>query len=230
MKSIFLKKFCLLSGCLLLSLFSMYAHTTSYAIRCAPNKNVWMAPPSNIISFSANAEAKHIKLCWTTSNEADKTYFTIEKSVDGKSFESVEKIDGMGNGYKDMTYTAMDYNVADGVCYYRVKQTDINGKSYYSNLAAINISLKGEFNFFVSPNPTDGKDLKLQIRNITYGKLQIKIYNLIGREMYTNILPVTTAGDFTTTIDLPDNLPSGNYFVTIDANNSVCTKKFIIRR
>ena len=64
-------------------------------------------------------------------------YFTIERSSDCKKFEPILQKDGAGNSTKTIYYGALDQNPLKGDSYYRLKQTDFDGKTSYSNVISI---------------------------------------------------------------------------------------------
>ncbi|MBK9320616.1 MAG: hypothetical protein IPM91_18695 [Bacteroidetes bacterium] len=53
--------------------------------------------PIDLISFSGEALYNHNLLQWVTATETNNDYFTIEKSLNGTSFEIIGNIDGAGN-------------------------------------------------------------------------------------------------------------------------------------
>lgn len=62
----------------------------------------------------------------TTASAYDNDYFTVERSPDGRSRESLLKVAGR-NGKEAQQYIAEDVQPLPGWSYYRLKQTDYNG-------------------------------------------------------------------------------------------------------
>jgi hypothetical protein len=79
-----------------------------------------------------------VDLKWTTASEKDNDFFTVERSVDGTDFEKILTLPGAGNSAVQRNYSASDKEPVMGVSYYRLKQTDYNGKFTYSEIKKVN--------------------------------------------------------------------------------------------
>ena len=84
--------------------------------------------------------------------------------------------------------------------------------------------------FTLFPNPAPGGQLTLKFSSISAGNLDVKIFNLVGKEMFSQTIRVTAKGEFTGNIELPQSLPSGAYLVKTDLNNSTCTRMLTLRK
>ena len=102
--------------------------------------------PIELITFSGQKEGNNNQLNWTTASEQNNDYFTVEKTTDNENFMSVGKVDGAGNSTEIIDYSLVDYDVLPVVNYYRLKQTDFDGKYTFSEVITIdnrkNISSK----------------------------------------------------------------------------------------
>jgi hypothetical protein len=179
-----------------------------------------------IISFTAVPDGPTVNLEWELASESNKYFYTAEKSLDGIKFELIDKIDGSG----ETRFHTKDEKPWNGLTYYRIKQTDMNGKYSYSRTVTVKLSLSRFFNFTVYPNPTTGNNLKLKLMNVNADKVLVTVFNIIGNEVYSQVILVTPGEEFLATLILPSELNQGSYIVKIDANNSSCTKRFIMRK
>jgi len=93
--------------------------------------------PISLISFEGVQEDRSNKLRWTTASEKNNDYFTVEKTTDGKTFEEIGNIQGAGNSIYYNSYQLTDINVEPIINYYRLKQTDFDGKSTYSDIISL---------------------------------------------------------------------------------------------
>jgi hypothetical protein len=108
--------------------------------------------PVKFDEFTAKQEGNNVVLKWATQTETNNQYFTIERSYDGKSFEKIKVVEGKINANQKNNYSIVDNNVKAGTSYYRLKQTDIDGKSsYFPELRLVNV-LKNESGV-IYPNP-----------------------------------------------------------------------------
>ncbi|MBI4946210.1 MAG: T9SS type A sorting domain-containing protein [Bacteroidetes bacterium] len=171
--------------------------------------------PVELLSFNAVCSEEKVKLQWSTATESNNDYYSIERSIDGVNFSVIGKVKGAGNSSITRQYTFTDPSAADGVSYYRLKQTDYDGKSSVSKTVSYNKS-----NCFMSlyPNPFD-KTLYLSTGSGNSVNALIRIINVLGQEVYSQHIIIP--GDNTiVAINLPA-LASGMYFVWInDTDNS----------
>ena len=92
-----------------------------------------------------------IAVLWSTINEKNNDFFTIEKSTDAKYFYAIGELTAVGEGFVETDYTFEDISVVEGAAYYRVKQTDFNGNFSYSKIFFLDVVI--ELDFVVYPNP-----------------------------------------------------------------------------
>jgi hypothetical protein len=113
--------------------------------------------PVGMLYFHAQPDNGGVGLTWATTSEANNSYFTVEKSRDGTSFESVQRVSTAapdGNSSVQLNYTGYDANPYSGVSYYRLRQTDLDGHDNYSAVEAVNFAKRSTL--AVYPNPTKG--------------------------------------------------------------------------
>jgi hypothetical protein len=95
-----------------------------------------------------------VKLSWTTATETDNDYFSIEYAADAMDWKEKGKIKGAGFSKTNQEYVFIDSNRSQTTSYYRLKQTDFNGKSVY--LKTISVEPYIPLNpILVYPNPAN---------------------------------------------------------------------------
>lgn len=161
--------------------------------------------PVELAFFKAIQNENTIDLHWQTLSELNNRGFDIQKSVDGKTFETLAFVEGKGNSLETIDYHFKDKNPNDGLNYYRLKQMDFDGAFEFS--AVVVVDLKKENTFIVYPNPTAEN---LTIKTDFKGLVQIFIYNINGQIVYQNTQPMNNQME----INLGD-LVSGNYHLVI---------------
>lgn len=108
--------------------------------------------PIELLSFTANAVDNKVVRCdWVTASEIDNDYFTIERSKNGIEFETAGITDGAGNSNYQLSYAFTDTEPYRGLSYYRLKQTDFDGRSSYSEIVAVMLTDKNSL--IGVPNP-----------------------------------------------------------------------------
>lgn len=95
------------------------------------------ALPIELLYFKGIAFEYGNTLCWSTASESNNDYFTVEKSSDGKEWREIAKKPGAGNSVMTLNYSIQDQNVESIVNYYKLKQTDYDGKFKYSEIISI---------------------------------------------------------------------------------------------
>jgi hypothetical protein len=106
---------------------------------------VWTPPeplPIVLMSFEGLAESGYNHLFWKTASESNNDYFTIERTQDGINYKQLTNINGAGNSNTTLSYDYIDYDIENTINYYRLKQTDYDGKFEYSHVIAIDNTRK----------------------------------------------------------------------------------------
>ncbi len=93
--------------------------------------------PIELVSFDATAQVSSVALAWVTASELNNDYFTVERSADGMNWSTVLKVDGAGTTNQRSSYNAEDTRPLEGLSYYRLKQTDYDGKFTYSPIKSV---------------------------------------------------------------------------------------------
>jgi len=88
--------------------------------------------PMTLSYFDGYCSQSGIELFWETGSEINNDYFTIERSLDLEYFSEVTIVPAAGNSSSYLQYQTTDYIAIEGINYYRLKQTDFDGKSTYS--------------------------------------------------------------------------------------------------
>jgi len=99
-----------------------YFDILDFSISCNP------ALPIELLSFDGSKKDDYNLLKWTTASENKNDYFTIERSEDGENWEILDVIKGSGNSTSSINYNLIDDSFRNVINYYRLKQTDYDGK------------------------------------------------------------------------------------------------------
>ena len=131
--------------------------------------------PIELLVFNGeNINGKNL-LFWTTSTEINNDYFTLEKSIDALNFYKIGNVSGAGNSNTNLDYQFIDDNVVESTNYYRLKQTDFDGKISYSNM--VDVSIQKLVSTSIFPNPAINQ-IVLSGENSELKNFQI--YNILG--------------------------------------------------
>ena len=135
--------------------------------------------PISLLSFKGELNKDNTLLEWITESEFNNDYFTIERSEDAVEFTPIIVKKGQGNSNTSKYYSATDYNASkDKTSYYRLKQTDFNGRFTYSEIISI--------------NPKEQYEIKYLNHNLSISSsknnIKVVIYDIMGKEVYSNII------------------------------------------
>ncbi len=159
-----------------------------------------------------------VLISWETQSELNNSYFELQRSVEGIEFENLKTIAAIGNSTNSIYYSFTDENPIQGFAYYRIKQVDLDGQTFYSKIMSVNCGNNKEaFSFY--PNPNNGT---FTINSLKSGKLSV--FNTIGsRVAYQNI------AEGNLNIDL-SHLADGVYYLQLESDFSSSVKKVIINK
>ncbi len=201
---------------------SFYMGSVNYT-----NSPLNMAPlPIELSYFNAKFDGSNVELAWTTQSETNNSFFAVERTQNGEDFEVVATEKGAGNSSTVLNYHAYDMNPLRGVAYYRLKQTDVNGKSTYSDLVAVKISVESDFAIY--PNPSNG-NFYVNIQATAAKEILVVVRDLTGREAFSKIIPEFIDGTYLIATDASSKLMPGIYMVTASSANQIFSQKLIIK-
>jgi hypothetical protein len=171
--------------------------------------------PVDFISFTAQPNDGNVDLNWVVGDNQEASSYEVDRSSDGVNFT---KIAVLPNNADQTNYSFVDANAGAGTHYYRVLETDQDGKSIYSKVVTATIG-GGDFSVAVLNNPAVGKtDAQLQINAVSSGVAYIELWSLGGARIS---LQQQAIGAGTTTISVPmSNLAPGSYVVKVMVNNN----------
>jgi hypothetical protein len=177
--------------------------------------------PITLISFTAVLKTEGVRFNWSTSAEMNNDFFTIQKSKDETGWEDVLNVPGQGTSNITQFYSAYDQQPYTGISYYRLRQTDLDGKESYSLVVSVK-SLEDISGISVYPNPVSNQ---LFIRFPSFGRYEIAVEGISGRNV-RSAFPVSGI-DFS--MDVSQFRP-GIYFIQILHEGHSETKKIMIYR
>lgn len=77
-------------------------------------------------SFEVSCNNGIAVITWTTSNESNNAYFTVQKSYDLAEWMNIAKVPGQQFSNGEITYNVSDSSLSGSPAYYRLKQTDMD--------------------------------------------------------------------------------------------------------
>lgn len=113
------------------------AVTAEVSAGCSTLPLIWLY-------FQGKPVQNNVLLEWATSNEIQNSFFTIEKSNNGSKFEILGTVEAASKTAGENKYSFTDRQPYD-VNYYRISQTDLNGKTDYFRTILVKTNLSSGF-------------------------------------------------------------------------------------
>ena len=180
--------------------------------------------PISLSDFTAHCDGNNVNLKWTTASEINNNFFSVEHSKDGKTFEVVNTVKGAGNSNSIMNYYFTDENAASNINYYRLKQTDFDGKFSYSEIRSVKCT---ENNTSVSyfPNPFSN-EIIINAKSLNSDKVVVQIIDLMGKIVKSDNFERSQQDNNEYKINV-SNIKPGVYFVKFSSDSYNDVSKLI---
>ncbi len=177
--------------------------------------------PIELIEFEAINYPEEVELLWQTASELNNDYFDIQRSSNGISFESLGRVQAVGNAQVLSNYNFIDETPLNGISYYRLRQVDLNGSYAYSQV--VSVERKRLTDISIYPNPTKS-ELSIACSGFSEGELNCQLYNVNGQEVLSKSWYLQ-ADD---TVELSVSaLPPGIYYIKILLGDNYFTQSFV---
>lgn len=195
--------------------------------------SVSAAPPTNLpvdfLFFDGEKKDNGNLLTWAVESEQRNDYFTIETSTDGENWTELTKVKGAGTSTEAKTYTYLDTKNRSQSIYYKLSQTDLDGKR---NELALKYISNNDSDFSLYPNPTSDSKIHLTFSDNSESTSTLILRNEIGQVVFQQDLQsVSKSGKtsyYNSELDLGQ--PAGIYFVEVQAGNQLVNRsKLVIR-
>lgn len=178
--------------------------------------------PVELTSFNVIEDDCSAYLEWSTATEENNDYFAVQRSFDGRSFETIAIVAGNGTTQTAQYYSYVDTDI-EAENYYRLVQVDFDGTSTTTDIQFVKSDCfdtnpeLGETVVF--PNPvSQGTPINVRYFNEGLSKdATIIITDVAGRILYNQAVNLD-AGYSETMINI-DRLAPGAYFLRVQGDN-----------
>jgi hypothetical protein len=187
--------------------------------------------PVELINFNAVCNEDKVNLNWTTASEVNNDFFTIEKSLNTQDWDFVLNVSGAGNSNKVINYSATDdfpYSSSinnSEISYYRLKQTDYDGKFEYSPVTTVKCEDNAEVEIIALYQ--NNNDLYVEINSISDESFDFVLYDDRVRVMFAKH-ENAMKGFNKFSYDVSD-FSGGIYMLVIQSPKQRITKKTILK-
>lgn len=167
---------------------------------------------THIQNFIVNKKDQGVTLAWTTSNQSHN--YEIEISRDGKNFSSVGKANQASSSGSTSTKYQYQYNADQtltGTVYFRIKETDTQGKVSYSETRTVAFP-QSNFSNTIFPNPAVNT-INIQLGESVQGEVAVALVNATGQTVYQKLYPAANLNNINVT--WPVSVKQGIYYLKV---------------
>lgn len=149
--------------------------------------------PVELTAFDATPLDGAVRLNWSTASESRNDYFMVERSADGFAWTTLHRIDGAGSIQQKNDYEAFDLQPLPGVSYYRLSQTDFDGRTTIFPLKSVERHHESPLpeKLILFPNPAT---TTVKISGLEQGAGGITVTNILGQDL-SNRIPISREAD-----------------------------------
>jgi hypothetical protein len=186
---------------------------------------VWGAAPFGVLpislqNFSASENGGIVNLRWQYNTAINS--FEIQRSTDGQTFTALGRVNSRGSNY-----SFNDLLPGNGLNYYRLKITGMDGGTSYSAILSISIKSADKLNMKVTPNPAVTLS-SISISGNLKGNAELAAYDASGRFITALFKSELNTRSFTTTYNFA-NWQRGIYILQLTVNGQKLSQKLIIQ-
>ncbi|MEM6346751.1 MAG: T9SS type A sorting domain-containing protein [Bacteroidota bacterium] len=191
-------------------------------------RNVGGQFPVEWLGFEGKMENGGVQLSWITATELNSDYFEVQRTYDGKNYESLGRVEAVGNSQSAQSYRYFDakrQESAKNLVVYRLKQVDLDGAFDYSKRIEIQITESfSQASLTAFPSPTIGPlTLRWNMEGLDLTQAKYEVLDLSGRLMQKGSVPQSGQE---IQLDV-SSLSPGNYLVRITDDNLNLSRKFV---
>lgn len=181
-----------------------------------------------IINFKGNLQDEQSLLDWSILCRQEPDHFIIQRSIDGITFVDAIRLQARPTINETETYFTKDdvSGIKSKVIYYRLKSVFADGKINLSKIITILRNGAKNDEVIIFPNPVRDQ-LQVSVNASVSSTARFLIVNANGRTIkeYTETI---RRGSNTFRYDDTGSLPNGMYYLLINFNGKVISRKFSV--
>ena len=194
------------------------------------NKNTGVSPngfslsgsvvlPVKFLGFGLALKGPDVLIQWSTSEENHAKDYIVERSAEGSNWIAVATISAAGNSNTVQNYAYTDKNINTRTVYYRIKQTDLDGRSTFTPVRSIRTDIK-EMEVKVA---AINNKLVLQFPEQAKGNVELRLVSMTGQVISSQTLNRPFGQVVINHLNV-----KGNTIVSLTDNNSMVVAKQVI--
>jgi len=159
---------------------------------CFPQPECQALLPIHDVKLTARVIDDRVRLTWSNSSLDYNVSYTVQRSQDGVTFETIERVEA-GRQTSDVTTT--DHQPLSGTSYYRVRVSSRFGSESYSPLVAVEFSPSRTMALNIYPNPGHTGRSVVTVHSATDEQVTIQVHTSVGQEVYSQVVHIHGLGN-----------------------------------
>jgi hypothetical protein len=190
---------------------------------CSNTVNSSAALPVTWLSFRAALEGDDVQLAWSTASESNNEGFDVQRSENGRDWQTLAFVPGAGTTSEVTNYEYTDQSPITNhqSLYYRLQQRDYDGTTDYSPVRVVELGTAGGIRVF--PNPAD-EAVTVAFTEPLEVRGTIQLFNQNSRLVAEETLAPGTS-EHTLRVAY---LPAGTYVLRVVAGAQVWTRRLVV--
>jgi uncharacterized protein (DUF1501 family) len=179
--------------------------------------------PLDGLEITAKWDGAFAKLDFEVFENESYDTFTIERSVNGTDFYTVNTLQNTSNATQQK-YTYKDDRISAPEVYYRIKGLSKQGEISYSKIAKLRNSTDQDVRVY--PNPVTNYTINIEFLKKINQNIEVTIYGAAGEKLYYN--QINPAGRRVITFKVPDYFSVHTmYILNISYDGNVVNEKIL---
>jgi type IX secretion system substrate protein len=183
---------------------------------------------NTILDFKGAINNDITKLDWTIADNQYVSYFEVERSFDGRTFDGVNQTTANDQIKSSASYSAYDnlqHLSPPGAIYYRLKIVKTSGGVSYSQVIRIPYG-KSLTKFSIIPNPVHDV-MQVAVNAGNDGSLDLRIFDMAGK-VVRNLRANVQSGVNVISFDQLSRLQEGTYIVVVYTGTEILRQKIVL--
>lgn len=181
-----------------------------------------------LADFTVVQNGTKTDITWSLNRAPFGTYFTIEKSVDGKTFSKVIDLPVAENGNIYEEYFETDYQPYPGVSFYRIRQTDDEGNMYYSDPVAVKYKEEQSKRLYTGLSADDVNNLLSGLSSAEQEESLLVLRDADGND-HTSKIVLGQEDNYLFAKKMEPAVPTGIYRIVGTSNNQLYSLKVVVK-
>lgn len=182
--------------------------------------------PVELIDFQVDNENGRVQVSWSTASEVNNDHFIIQRGKSPFQLENRGQVAGVGTSTVQNDYVFYDDSPLDGISYYRLLQTDLDGAISYSDFVTVEFYQKAFSILDVIPNPVSDI-VTVRIKRPEGQQVVWSVHDNLGKVVSPFEGQLLLEGENTITFDV-NELKAGVYTVLLSSEDGLFVQEKIM--